>query len=199
MNSLVKANRQLLAILKEHLQYLQKMEEFSADTKKIPSEGQAYFYRSSANLGPADVAPLGSTTSSFVRTEQDSAFVVTDIYVTGAYRRKPFVPDWSYAFPLFLKFTNSSNGRSLTISKDNVYYDVNNILFTDFGIPSTAFTPPGAGGIINFDYHYQLPCEYLLPRGAVVRGDLQEPDGLGKPSYASALDFVLGGYKVFGA
>lgn len=202
MNPLLRTNRQLLAILKERLGNLQKFEEFSVDFKKIPSEGQSYFYRSVANLGPSEQAVPGTTITSFVRVEQDAAFVVTDIYVTGAYDRKPFVPGTSAVYTPLVKFTNFSNGRNLTISSDSVIYSDPTVpvTFTEFGIPQPALQPLGSfpGAIISYDYHYKMPCEYLVPRASVIGGAFQFNDS-SEPSYSYALDFVLGGYKVFGA
>jgi len=64
----------------------------------------------------------------------------------------------------------------------------------------------GGGNNYAFDYHYDLPSEYLLPRGAVVEGSCQlvasgTPGARvdGYPYTRIGVDYVLGGYKVFGA
>lgn len=201
MNSFLKTNRQLLAMLEESLAQLEKKESAPANLKKVPSQGQAYFYRSKiAYSGQQEFSPV----SSIVRVEQDAAFVATDLYITAVRSMSESEPIEGSIFPnsSLLKFTTTSSGRDLTIStRKNIA--ANN--FFDFGVPLAALNPlygiDSAQPRWGLDYHYRLPCEYLLPRGATVEALL-----IGVPLAAPpptifniGIDYVLGGYKVFGA
>ena len=209
MNSLLKANRQILAILKERLTQLEKKEAAPVDTEKTPSKGQAYFYRSEALLEvDYGISGRNFAARSLIKTSQDSSFVVTDLYMVGVFVTENFREGNSTAFfsfnaETFIKLVNASNGRDLTVvSGDNMFPGAN----TDnpsFGIPFGAFTPLYStrfgGGFAPFalDYSYKLPVEYQLPRGAVIEAMAQWTPGI--PYYGVGVDFVLGGYKVFGA
>lgn len=208
MNSLLKANRQILSMLKERLTQIKEKESAPVDTKKTPSKGQAYFYRSSAVLEVPYPQGSNFVTRSVIRTEQDSSFIVTDIYMVGVFVTENFKEGNSTAFSgysaeTFIKLVNVSSGRELTITNGENMFPGATPENPAFGVPFGAFTPLYStrlgGGYAPFalDYSYKLPAEYQLPRGAVVEALAQWTPS--SPYYGIGVDFVLGGYKVFGA
>jgi hypothetical protein len=188
-------------MLEERLSQLEKKESAPADLKKVPSQGQAYFYRSKiAYSGQPESSPV----SSIVRVEQDAAFVATDLYITAVRSMSDTEPTEGIVLPSssLVKFITTSSGRDLTIAtRKNIA--ANN--FFDFGVPLAALNPlygvESAQVRWGLDYHYRLPCEYLLPRGATVEALLiGVPLAVPPPTiFNIGIDYVLGGYKVFGA
>lgn len=207
MNPLLKANRHILSMLKERLTQLEARATSPVDTEKTPSRGQAFFYRSSTVLEGA--FPTNSSPArSVVRIEQDSSFIVTDLYLVGIYSTEDFQEGLSSpnAFPAetFIKFVNASSGRDITVANgENLTPGALNEL-PSFGVPFSALTPlysyrlgTFSDSCVSLDYNYTLPVEYQLPRGSTVEAMVQW--AAGAPYYRLGLDFVLGGYKVFGA
>lgn len=212
MNSFLKMNKQLLAMTEERIAQIEKKESAPANLKKIPSQGQAYFYKSKTVFSNQAQTSL---ISNVVRVEQDAAFVVTDLYITAVSTQSiglsegGFVPDTA-----LVKFVNTSSGRDLTISTNKEIVPESAILapstFFDFGVPLTALIPLYSGFFFDLrqapwslDYHYPLPCEYLLPRGATVDalvvGNQIVAINESATIFNIGIDYVLGGYKVFGA
>lgn len=206
MNALLKANRHILSMLKERLNQLEAVESAPVDTEKVPSKGQAFFYRSKAVLEgtfPSNRNP----SRSIVRIEQDSSFIVTDFFLLGVYVQDDFgegmAAPTSFFADAFIKLTNTSSGRSLSIATGENLVPNATSEIPSFGIPFPALTPAYSirlgGGFAPFglDYNYKFPVEYQLPRGATVEAMVQW--AAGTPNYRVGLDYVLGGYKVFGA
>jgi hypothetical protein len=114
----------------------------------------------------------------------------------------------------YVKLTASSSGRRLTDTKDEALWtnSITNTSLFEFGVPYEQLTPVlgtpnNVENVSAFDYHYKLPVEYLIPRGAVIEAALMQtkavsgasPDGSPIQDFKVAVDFALGGYKVFGA
>ena len=206
MNSLLKANRHILSMLQERLQQLEQAAAAPVDTEKKPSRGQSFFYRSEVIFEGS--YPEGRTPArSVVRTEQDASFIVTDFYLVGVFVTEPFLegsgsPD---VFPSesFIKLVNASSGRDLTVVRGDDLVPQTLTDIQELGIPKSALVPMygyrfgvNQEAPFSLDYNYKLPVEWQLPRGATVEAMVQS--GVG-PYYRIGLDFVLGGYKVFGA
>lgn len=188
-------------MLQERLAQLEEAESGRVDTNKTPSEGQVYFYRSRATL--FEDSP-GATATSLIRVEQDAAFVATDLYVIGSTITTEFAtPFFSEGFTgtPFVKFVCTSSGRNLSVSSGKQVFPER--LF-DFGVPYECLIPlyreQNPQSAAALDYHYKLPCEYLLPRGATLEAlAVFTRLGSGDLNFNIGIDFVLGGYKVFGA
>lgn len=206
MNALLKANRHILSMLKERLNQLEAVESAPVDTKKEPSKGQAFFYRSETVLEgsfPSNRSPSRSV----VRIEQDSSFIVTDFFLLGVYVQDDFregrATPINFLAESFIKLTNASSGREISIANGDNLLPNATTETPSFGVPFSALTPAYSsrlgGGYAPFglDYNYKFPVEYQLPRGATVEAMVQW--AAGTPNYRVGLDYVLGGYKVFGA
>lgn len=211
MNTLIKANKQLLAMLNERLGQLESREESPVDYRKIPSKGQGFFYRSETVFDSNGA--VFTNGSSLIKTQQDAAFVATDLFIFKILNDERENPV-GLTIPSYLKFTASSSGRRLTESKDEVLWTsgtTNTSLF-EFGVPFEQLTPLYRNNtttppVSSCDYHYKLPVEYLIPRGAVVEASAMftnlifsaTPADDPIQNFKVAVDYALGGYKVFGA
>lgn len=244
MNPILRTNKQLLAMLKENVKNLEKRQAQKTQQPhhKIPSAGQAYFYRSSTKFfdnkkatgavntaqspffpGPANVDAINSALAdrqlSAVQIEQDAAFVVTDLYVTSTEGASSTGGLRSGAGTTTIVLENMSSGRTLTIpTSDTVLLASDAKEYTLMGDALSHFVSPGifTGTTLNatmFDRFYKFPVEYLVPRGAVLAvyrtGPKRVKLPVSSPYYVPGqpepktpnqyVDFVLGGYKVFGA
>lgn len=209
MNPILKSNKQLLAILEDQIKDLEKKQAI-VDANAIPSQGRAYFYRANFQIqylrGGFFAAP---GVQNQITIDQDTAFVATDLYFRTVINN----PDeFSSNSPCYVTITQMSSGRQLTPVDDfSVYGNLKNP-----GIPLQHVVPllgPPQNPQLGYDYNYKLPCEWLLPRGAILQFNIVRdftdaiypvydeagpPFGLGI-QYAGLVDVVLGGYKVVGA
>jgi hypothetical protein len=151
--------------------------------------------------------------SSLIKTQQDAAFVATDLFIFKMFNDEREVPIGRNGTG-YVKLTASSSGRRLTDTKDEALWtnSITNTSLFEFGVPYEQLTPVlgtpnNVENVSAFDYHYKLPVEYLIPRGAVIEAALMQtkavsgasPDGSPIQDFKVAVDFALGGYKVFGA
>jgi hypothetical protein len=207
MNPLLKANRHILSMLKERLNQLEEKASSPVNTEKTPSQGQAYFYRSEVVFEgsfPTNRSPVRSV----LRTEQDASFIATDFYLIGIYFQESFKEGQSspntFQAESFIKLVNASSGREITVVKGENLAPGTASELPSLGIPRAALTPlygyrlaPLSDVPFSTDYNYKFPVEYQIPRGATIEAMVEW--AAGSPYYRVGLDFVLGGYKVFGA
>lgn len=196
---LLKTNRELLRVLDEQLAELERV---APEFDETFSEKQAFFYLSTFTRGDTEAR---------IQMDQDAAFVAEKLFIIqdasprldspGSFSPLPYPPlPASRTF----SFVDDYSGREMTLStvgKQPVSSGAVPVTAIPFVATNVAISPGLPGSFTPHtgqnEWWFQLPNEFILPRGSVIRVRSTTLEGQVPPALFG-FSVALAGYKVFG-
>lgn len=199
LKHLLKTNRELLRVLDEQLAELERV---APEFDETFSEKQAFFYLSTFTQGDTEAR---------IQMDQDAAFVAEKLLVIENAEPQTLGPSGPFILlppqippERTFSFVDDYSGREMTLST------VGKQPVSSGAVPTTA-VPFVANNVVHSavlpgsytphtgqsEWWFQLPNEFIMPRGSVIRIRSTTLEGQVPPD---RFDFTVAlvGYKVFG-